>query len=128
MTIGGCSVEDLGLDFTLPGDPSWELKPGGGDIAVTIDNLEEYLQLVLEQHTVHGIAPQVTAFRAGFNAVFPVDNLRIFSPLEVQHLLSGAQTQQNWDVQSMLLYFCFLLLSRCLLGALLCLCCCTAFV
>ncbi|KQK81209.1 thyroid hormone receptor interactor 12 [Amazona aestiva] len=45
LTMNGCSVEDLGLDFTLPGFPNIELKKGGKDTPVTIHNLEEYLRL-----------------------------------------------------------------------------------
>ena len=43
--MDGCSIEDLDLDFTLPGYPNIELKKGGKDIPVTLDNLEEYLQV-----------------------------------------------------------------------------------
>lgn len=43
--MNGCSVEDLGLDFTLPGFPNIELKKGGKDVPVTIYNLEEYLRV-----------------------------------------------------------------------------------
>lgn len=43
--MNDCSVEDLGLDFTLPGFPNIELKKGGKDIPVTIHNLEEYLRV-----------------------------------------------------------------------------------
>lgn len=45
LNMNGCSVEDLGLDFTLPGFPNIELKKGGKDIPVTIHNLEEYLRV-----------------------------------------------------------------------------------
>lgn len=47
LTMNGCSVEDLGLDFTLPGFPNIELKKGGKDIPVTIHNLEEYLRVCI---------------------------------------------------------------------------------
>ena len=45
LTMDGCSIEDLDLDFTLPGYQNIELKKGGKDIPVTLDNLEEYLQV-----------------------------------------------------------------------------------
>lgn len=45
--MNGCSVEDLGLDFTLPGFPNIELKKGGKDIPVTIHNLEDYLRVCI---------------------------------------------------------------------------------
>ena len=47
LNMNGCSVEDLGLDFTLPGFPNIELKKGGKDVPVTIYNLEEYLRVWL---------------------------------------------------------------------------------
>jgi hypothetical protein len=43
--MDGVSVEDLDINFTLPGYPSIELKKGGQDITVCLDNLEEYLQV-----------------------------------------------------------------------------------
>lgn len=45
ITLDGCSVEDLSLNFTLPGYPNIELKKGGSDISVTIHNLDQYLQV-----------------------------------------------------------------------------------
>ena len=47
LSIDGCSIEDLDLDFTMPGHPNIELKKGGKDKPVTLENLEEYLQVVL---------------------------------------------------------------------------------
>lgn len=44
LTLDGVLIEDLGLDFVLPGTHI-ELKKGGKDIPVTIENLEEYLQV-----------------------------------------------------------------------------------
>lgn len=40
-------MEDLCLAFTLPGFDSIELKPNGKDEDVTLDNLQEYIDLVL---------------------------------------------------------------------------------
>jgi len=44
LTLDGVPIEDLGLDFVLPGT-DYELKKNGKDIPVTIDNLDEYLQV-----------------------------------------------------------------------------------
>ncbi len=51
--MDGCIIEDLGLDFVLPGYPHIELKKGGKDIAVTLDNLEEYLKVGTPPHTTN---------------------------------------------------------------------------
>ena len=45
LELDGVSVEDLYLDFTLPGHPNIELKKGGKNTTVTIHNLEEYLKV-----------------------------------------------------------------------------------
>lgn len=47
LTLDGCQIDNLGLDFTLPGHPSIDLKKGGKDIPVTIHNLEEYIKVCL---------------------------------------------------------------------------------
>jgi E3 ubiquitin-protein ligase TRIP12 len=41
------TVLDLDLDFTLPGYNNIELKKGGKDIIVTLENLDEYLNVSL---------------------------------------------------------------------------------
>lgn len=45
LTLDGCPIADLGLDFTLPGSTTVELRKGGKDIPVTIHNLEQYLKV-----------------------------------------------------------------------------------
>lgn len=45
VSLDGCRIDNLGLDFTLPGHPSIELRKGGKDIPVTIHNLEEYVKV-----------------------------------------------------------------------------------
>ena len=51
LSMDGCSIEDLDIDFTLPGYGHIELKKGGKDIPVTLENLEEYLQVLLKRYT-----------------------------------------------------------------------------
>jgi len=45
LTLDGCRIDNLGLDFTLPGHPTIELRKGGRDTTVTIYNLEEYIKV-----------------------------------------------------------------------------------
>ena len=49
LTLDGCRIDNLGLDFTLPGHPSIELRKGGKDIPVTIHNLEAIERLSLSE-------------------------------------------------------------------------------
>ena len=50
LTMDGCAVEDLDLDFVLPGYANIELKKGGKDIPLTLNNLEEYLRVRILPH------------------------------------------------------------------------------
>jgi len=95
LCLDGMPVVDLGLDFTLPGFPSIELVPGGAQRAVTIDNLSEYVQLVLQTTLVDGVAAQMSAFKRGFSDVFAVERLRAFLPDELDILFNGLR--ERWD-------------------------------
>ena len=64
--MDGCPVEDLGLDFTLPGYPNIELRKGGRDTSVS---------LVSHWMMIEGVSVQMEAVREGFNSVFPISSL-----------------------------------------------------
>ncbi|CAI7994466.1 E3 ubiquitin-protein ligase TRIP12 [Geodia barretti] len=98
---GGGSIDDLDLDFTLPGYPDIELKPGGKDVAVNIHNLDEYLKLVVDWTLVRGVARQVEAFKEGVASVLPLSSLHTFYPSEMDMLLCGAN-HQKWDVKELM--------------------------
>lgn len=93
LRFRGTTIEDLCLDFTLPGYPDYILKPG--DATVDINNLEEYISLVVDATVKTGITRQIEAFKAGFNQVFDISSLQIFSPLELDHLLCGRR--ELWE-------------------------------
>ncbi|KAG4985083.1 hypothetical protein AAZX31_12G031300 [Glycine max] len=93
----GAPIEDLCLDFTLPGYPEYILKPG--DEIVDINNLEEYISMVVEATVKTGIMRQMEAFRAGFNQVFDISSLQIFSPQELDYLLCGRR--ELWKTETL---------------------------
>ncbi|XP_062217886.1 E3 ubiquitin-protein ligase UPL3-like [Phragmites australis] len=96
----GTAIEDLCLDFTLPGYPDYVLKEGEGSTIVNIYNLEEYITLVVDATVKSGIMRQVEAFRSGFNQVFDIASLQIFSPQELDYLICGCQ--EIWEPESLL--------------------------
>lgn len=69
LRLEGRKVEDLYLDFSLPGFADWELKPRGADIDLTIDNVEEYVALTVKALLEDGVRLQLDAFRSGFEEV-----------------------------------------------------------
>ncbi|KAB2051161.1 hypothetical protein ES319_A12G037600v1 [Gossypium barbadense] len=97
LRFRGASIEDLCLDFTLPGYPDYILKLG--DETVDINNLEEYISLVVDATVKTGIMHQIEAFRAGFNQVFDISSLQIFTPQELDYLLCGRR--ELWEAETL---------------------------
>jgi len=90
LTMDGCPIEDLGLDFTLPGYPNIELRKGGRDMGVTLDNLAQYISLVAQWMLVEGVSTQLEALREGFSSVFPISSLQMFYPDELDQIFCGS--------------------------------------
>ncbi|KAF8397626.1 hypothetical protein HHK36_016546 [Tetracentron sinense] len=92
-------IEDLCLDFTLPGYPDYMLT-SGPDKMVNMINLEEYVSLTVDATVNSGIFRQVEAFKSGFNQVFPIKSLQIFTEEELERLLCGEQ--ESWASNELL--------------------------
>uniref|UniRef100_UPI00358F4BE9 E3 ubiquitin-protein ligase HECTD1-like n=1 Tax=Myxine glutinosa TaxID=7769 RepID=UPI00358F4BE9 len=75
-----------------------DLKPNGEDEMVTVENAEEYVDLMLDFCLHSGITKQMEAFRDGFNQVFPMEKLIPFTPEEVQLKLCGDQCP-SWTAE-----------------------------
>ncbi|KAG1365699.1 E3 ubiquitin-protein ligase UPL4 [Cocos nucifera] len=88
-------IEDLCLDFTLPGYSNYELTLESNSKMVNIANLEEYIALVVDATIKCGISRQVEAFKSGFNEVFRLKTLQIFTEDELELLLCGEG--DTWD-------------------------------
>ncbi|XP_039207837.1 E3 ubiquitin-protein ligase HECTD1 isoform X7 [Crotalus tigris] len=103
------SIEDLGLNFQfcpssrVYGFTAVDLKPGGEDELVTMDNAEEYVDLMFDFCMHTGIQKQMDAFRDGFNRVFPMEKLSSFSYEEVQMILCGNQSP-SWAAEDIINY------------------------
>ncbi|KAM9146916.1 E3 ubiquitin-protein ligase HECTD1 isoform 5-T5 [Pangshura tecta] len=103
------SIEDLGLNFQfcpssrVYGFTAVDLKPNGEDEMVTIDNAEEYVELMFDFCMQTGIQKQMDAFRDGFNRVFPMEKLSSFSYEEVQMILCGNQSP-SWAAEDIINY------------------------
>lgn len=104
LRLGGAEVHDLLLDFTLPGYANVELKPNGANIPVSISNLGEYVTLSVKAALVTSVAEQTRAFKTGFSLVFPLEDLHLFSPAELDVLLNGSE--ESWEVESKPFVFC----------------------
>ncbi|XP_036321102.1 E3 ubiquitin-protein ligase Ufd4 isoform X1 [Rhagoletis pomonella] len=102
-------LQDLALTFTyLPSSsvydyPYVELIPNGANIDVTVNNLEEYCDLLISFLLQDGIAKQLEAFHRGFCEVFPLKKLAAFSPAEARMMICGEQHPQ-WTREDLINY------------------------
>uniref|UniRef100_A0A1D1YN22 HECT-type E3 ubiquitin transferase n=1 Tax=Anthurium amnicola TaxID=1678845 RepID=A0A1D1YN22_9ARAE len=96
----GTSIQDLCLDFTLPGHSDYLLASRSNSDLVNIVNLEEYVSLIVDATLGSGISRQIEAFKSGFNEVFPMKALQIFTEDELEHLLCGEQN--SWTFSELL--------------------------
>ncbi|KAH9876700.1 hypothetical protein J1614_003832 [Plenodomus biglobosus] len=100
IIIQDCRVEDLALDFTLPGYNSIELIPNGSNTAVTINNVDMYIDKVIDFTLGCGVQRQADAFRAGFTEVFPYSALKAFTPDELVMLFG--RTDEDWSLETLM--------------------------
>jgi E3 ubiquitin-protein ligase TRIP12 len=100
IRINDAKIEDLGLDFTLPGYPNIELTAGGANVDVTIENVSSYIRKVVEVTLASGVQRQVDAFRAGFSQVFPYTALKAFTPDELVMLFG--RVEEDWSLETLM--------------------------
>lgn len=98
ITVDGVRVENLGLDFVLPGDPTLELVQDGGNTPVTIENVGTYVEKVIDMTLGSGVQQQIDAFKAGFSQVFPSSALQAFTPDELVMLFG--RNEEDWSLES----------------------------
>ncbi|XP_045472150.1 E3 ubiquitin-protein ligase TRIP12 isoform X2 [Harmonia axyridis] len=103
ITFDGCPIADLGLDFVLPGH-NIELMKNGKNIHLTIHNLHQYVNLVTHWTLIEGVSRQMESLREGFETVFPLQNLRLFFPDELESVFCGSpkDTLSGWDAKTLM--------------------------
>eukprot|EP00928_Gymnodinium_smaydae_P006424 TRINITY_DN1226_c0_g3_i2.p1 TRINITY_DN1226_c0_g3~~TRINITY_DN1226_c0_g3_i2.p1 ORF type:complete len:873 (-),score=132.81 TRINITY_DN1226_c0_g3_i2:44-2662(-) len=94
------TLSQLSVDFTLPGHPEIELKPGGSE-TVSQNSIEEYIDLVAETSLVTAVAPQVKAFRTAFQELLPLETCQIWCEEELTSIVGGSSVMDDsvWTVE-----------------------------
>ncbi|KAK5078435.1 Ubiquitin fusion degradation protein 4 [Lithohypha guttulata] len=100
LTIRGASLEDLGLDFTLPGYPQILMVENGSDVDVTNENIALYIHKVLDFTLGAGVRAQIKAFQNGFSQVFPYTSLRAFTSNELVMLFG--RIEEDWSMETLM--------------------------
>ena len=100
ITVHGAHLEDLMLEFTLPGYPNIELIEKGWDVPVNIDNVQNYIDRVVDLTLGSGVKRQIDAFKAGFSQVFSYSSLRAFTPNELVMLFG--RVEEDWSIETLM--------------------------
>ncbi len=98
IVVDKIMIDDLYLDFTLPGFPDIELIPDGSQVKLSIENVDLYLEKVIDMTLGSGVRRQVDAFRVGFSNVFPYSALSAFTPDELCSLFG--RVEEDWSLES----------------------------
>ena len=103
LEFDGCPIGELGIDFVLPGH-NVELMKSGKTIHVTIHNLHLYVKLITHWTLIEGVNRQMEALREGFESVFPLQNLRVFQPEELEAVFCGSPRDSiaGWDIKTLM--------------------------
>lgn len=100
LTVHGAKIEDLMLDFTLPGYPDIELVENGSDIGVTMENVQQYIEHVLDMSLGRGVRSQIESFQTGFSQVFSYATLKAFTPDELVMLFG--RVEEDWSLETLM--------------------------
>lgn len=89
LNFRNTKIDDLCLDYTVPGYPDYVLNSAADANTVDSSNLEEYVLLLVNATLNSGISRQIEAFKSGFDQVFPIRHLQVFTEDELERLLCG---------------------------------------
>jgi E3 ubiquitin-protein ligase TRIP12 len=98
-------------DDLIVDDLIFTVQPGGRDIAVTMENVDDYIHEALNAIIGKGAQIQAKAFKDGFSKVFPIMDLQAFSADELVMLFGNSD--EDWSAESKIqssLFACILTL------------------
>ena len=97
ITCDGCSFEDLCVNFTLPGYPDIEMMEGGSETLLSIDNVKQYLKMLVWFLLYKNPQQSIKMVSSGFKKILNPDFMKYFYPHEYEEILSGV-TEEQWTV------------------------------
>eukprot|EP00933_Yihiella_yeosuensis_P034914 TRINITY_DN28408_c0_g1_i1.p1 TRINITY_DN28408_c0_g1~~TRINITY_DN28408_c0_g1_i1.p1 ORF type:complete len:262 (+),score=44.93 TRINITY_DN28408_c0_g1_i1:62-787(+) len=90
-----------GVSFLETGLGGAPLCSGGADLAVTVDNLERFVELATNFWLDAGISTQLEAFRSGLDEVLPVECFKAFTASELRDMFCG-EDRVEWGERELL--------------------------
>ena len=99
VLYNGSKLNTADIYFTFPGYEI-DLKPNGKNILLGVKNIEEYLNLIYDFIFYKGLNKITESFKEGFNIIFNIDQLKCFTPEELEEIILGSD-KQKWDYETL---------------------------
>ena len=90
-----CKLSELDIYFTFPGYDI-NLKPNGENILLTMNNIEEYINLIYDFIFFKGVNDLIDSFREGFNMNFDINKMQCFTSEEIEEHICGSK-EIKWE-------------------------------
>ena len=95
ILYNGQKLSSLDLYFTFPGTEI-PLKEKGDETLLTMNNVEEYINLIYDKVFREGISYAIASFKSGFNLNFGVETMKIFTSEEIENNICGS-LEVKWE-------------------------------
>ena len=92
-------LSELDIFFTFPGYDI-NLKSNGDNILLTMNNIEEYTNLIYELIFFKGINPLIDSFKEGFNMNFDINKMQCFTSQEIEENICGSK-EIKWEINNL---------------------------
>ena len=90
-----CKLSELDIYFTFPGYDI-NLKPNGDNILLTMNNIEEYINLIYDFIFFKGVNALFDSFKEGFNMNFDINKMQCFTSEEIEEHICGSK-EIKWE-------------------------------
>jgi len=98
------NIKEMDLNFQVSFNyldqvENHDLKPGGEDVPVTLENKQEYVNRYISYLLEESVVLQFDAFKKGFLSVCDGNALRLFEPEELQLLVCGSPVLDFFELE-----------------------------
>ena len=95
ILYNNCKISELDIYFTFPGYDI-NLKPNGENILLTMNNIEEYINLIYDFIFFKGANALFESFKEGFNMNFDINKMQCFTSEEIEEHICGSK-EIKWE-------------------------------
>ena len=93
LMYDGCHLEDLCINFTVPGFPEIEMIEGGSNITLAAENVDDYLSLLAWWLLYKGPQLKFIYLRKGFNSILSTGYFKHVQVEDIEQIFCGIKAE-----------------------------------